>query len=163
MRAATLRLHAQLLVRHRNNLSLTSHYGFSTSCMMPTRTHRMARVFIWLALLLAGVAIATTVEASTSGLGDSTIAGELRQVPTVSAHAIHNLAVTHHQHDEHAPCPHGMCGQCCPFCSAGAVGFGLLAQPCPIIGHLAASKRYRVATAELPHAWLSQLPFRPPI
>jgi hypothetical protein len=124
----------------------------------------MARVLIWLALLLAGVAVATTVQASPSGLGDPpTIAGELRQVPTVSAYAMHDRAATH-QHGEHAPCPHGMCGQCCPSCAAGGgVGFSLAADSCLIVAPTTASRPYRVVTAELPDAWLSHLPFRPPI
>jgi hypothetical protein len=145
-------------------ISLTSHYGFSTSCIMATcRTHRMARVLMWLALLFAGVAVATTVQASPSDLGDPpTIAGELRQVPTVSVYAAHDQAATH-QHGEHAPCRHGMCGQCCPSCSTGVVGFSLPIDYCLTIEPVAASQRYSVASAELPHAWLSQLPFRPPI
>ncbi len=122
----------------------------------------MARVLIWLVLLLAGVAVATTVQASTSSLGGPpTIAAELRQVPTVSAFATHNRAATH-QHGEHAPGPHGICGQCCPSCSTGHVGFSLPVS-CLIIGTSATSGRYCVAAMELPHTRLSQLPFRPPI
>jgi hypothetical protein len=161
---ATFRLHAQSIVRHRSNSSLTSHHGFSTSGMMPRcRTHRMARVLIWLALLLVGVAVATAAQASPSGLGDPpAIAGEQRQVPTVSAYARHDRTATH-QHGEHAPCPHGMCGQCCPSCATGGVGLSLPANSCLIIAPTTVSQSYRVATAELPNAWLSHLPFRPPI
>ena len=127
----------------------------------PRRTHMMARVVIWLALLLAGATAPTSLQAFPTGTKDSYGIVEQRgQPPAVLAQAVHALGA--HGHEDHSPCGHGQCGQCCPSCSTPSLGCSLAVDYRSIIQLAVGGERYPLATPERPHAWLSQLLLRPP-
>jgi hypothetical protein len=129
-------------------------------------THKMGRLVILLALCLAGAIASADARLPPAHPADIAAAGEqTRQLantaPHVSVYSARDLGSTHdHQHP--IPCPHGDCSQCCPTCSHVSHSSSLNVDIRSVIQIVAMAERYIPAEQLRLHAWLSQLPLRPP-
>lgn len=121
----------------------------------------LRRAIHLLAILLMCLALSSASGVAWAG-SEATFeaAGQVRSATAVDAQ-VHDLGAGH-EHGDQRPCGHGKCGQCCPSCSNAAIGFGLRVEHRSLIEVVAAVERFFPARTEHLHAWLSQLPFRPP-